>query len=60
MSEAGDARSHTTDVLIVGAGEAGLGVATELRDLAFGGHITVIGDEPYLPYQRPPLSKGFL
>lgn len=60
MSEAGGARSHTTDVLIVGAGEAGLGVATELRDLAFGGHITVIGDEPYLPYQRPPLSKGFL
>ena len=44
MSEQGGARSQT-DVLIVGAGEAGLGVATELRDLAFGGHIMVIGGE---------------
>lgn len=49
-----------TDVLIVGAGEAGLAVATELRNLDFQGGITVIGDEPYLPYQRPPLSKGFM
>lgn len=49
-----------TEVLVVGAGEAGLGVANELRDLDFGGHILVVGDEPYLPYQRPPLSKGYM
>jgi 3-phenylpropionate/trans-cinnamate dioxygenase ferredoxin reductase component len=49
-----------TDVLIVGAGEAGLGLAVELRLLGFGGRITVVGDEPFLPYQRPPLSKGFM
>lgn len=59
MTGNADATTYT-DVLIVGAGEAGLAVATDLRDLAFPGTITVVGDEPYLPYQRPPLSKGFM
>lgn len=49
-----------TGVLVVGGGEAGLGVATELRALGYIEAITIIGGEPYLPYQRPPLSKGFL
>ncbi|ABL80355.1 FAD-dependent pyridine nucleotide-disulfide oxidoreductase [Nocardioides sp. JS614] len=48
------------DVLIVGGGEAGLGVADELRALGFAGTITMAGEEPRLPYQRPPLSKGYL
>jgi 3-phenylpropionate/trans-cinnamate dioxygenase ferredoxin reductase subunit len=47
-------------VLVVGGGEAGLGVATELRALGYTNKITIVGGEPHLPYQRPPLSKGFL
>jgi 3-phenylpropionate/trans-cinnamate dioxygenase ferredoxin reductase component len=49
-----------TGVLIVGGGEAGLGVATQLRALGYAEAITIISGECYLPYQRPPLSKGFL
>ncbi|MEU8416733.1 FAD-dependent oxidoreductase [Amycolatopsis japonica] len=47
-------------VLVVGAGQSGFGVATSLRDKGFGGRVVLIGDEPGLPYQRPPLSKGYL
>src|SRR5581483_11504565 len=47
-------------VIIVGAGQAGSEVATSLRQHGYGGTITIIGDECYLPYRRPPLSKGFL
>jgi|SRR5579872_4355437 len=47
-------------VVIVGAGQAGFQVAWSLRTEGFSESITLIGDEPYLPYQRPPLSKGFL
>jgi 3-phenylpropionate/trans-cinnamate dioxygenase ferredoxin reductase subunit len=47
-------------VLIVGAGHAGGETAVALRIGGFGGLITLVGDEPHLPYQRPPLSKGFL
>src|SRR5919106_4532612 len=46
--------------LIVGAGLAGAKAAEALRDEGFGGHIVLIGDEPELPYERPPLSKGYL
>ena len=45
-------------VVIVGAGQAGFQVAASLRMEGFDGSITLIGDEPGLPYQRPPLSKG--
>jgi len=48
------------DVVIVGAGQAGFQVAASLRLEGFDGPITLIGDEPGLPYQRPPLSKGFM
>ncbi|MEH1017719.1 FAD-dependent oxidoreductase [Micromonospora sp. CPCC 206060] len=51
---------HRTGVLVVGGGEAGLALATELRDLGYTEQITIVGQEPYPPYQRPPLSKGFL
>ncbi len=47
-------------VLIVGAGQAGFQVAASLRMEGYEGPIRLIGDEPNLPYQRPPLSKGFL
>ena len=47
-------------IVIIGASQAGIGVAAELRRLGFGGAITVLGDEAHLPYQRPPLSKELL
>ena len=47
-------------IVIAGAGHAaGQAVAT-LKQKAFAGRIVLVGDEPYLPYQRPPLSKKFL
>ncbi|MBB3084666.1 NAD(P)/FAD-dependent oxidoreductase [Geodermatophilus sabuli] len=47
-------------VAVVGAGQAGLQLATTLRTLGYDGRIVLVGAEPGLPYQRPPLSKGFL
>ena len=47
-------------ILIVGAGQAGMQIAATLRDEGFVGDITLVGDEAYMPYQRPPLSKAFL
>ena len=46
--------------VIVGAGQAGARAAAELRSAGFGGRISLIGAEPHLPYERPPLSKGYL
>ena len=48
------------NVLIIGAGQAGAQTAYSLRQQGFSGGITIVGDEPALPYQRPPLSKGYL
>lgn len=47
-------------VIIIGAGQAGGEVAQRLRQGGFTGEITLIGEEPYPPYQRPPLSKKYL
>jgi 3-phenylpropionate/trans-cinnamate dioxygenase ferredoxin reductase subunit len=47
-------------VVIVGAGHAGGTAAAVLRQYGFEGPITLIGDEPLAPYQRPPLSKAWL
>lgn len=47
-------------MVVVGAGVAGANAALELRRLGFDGRVSLIGAEPHLPYQRPPLSKGFL
>ncbi len=47
-------------VVIVGAGHGGFQVAASLRQNGFDGRVTLIGDEPHLPYQRPPLSKDYL
>ena len=45
---------------MVGASLAGLRAAETLRDEGFAGSLTLIGDEPYEPYDRPPLSKQVL
>jgi 3-phenylpropionate/trans-cinnamate dioxygenase ferredoxin reductase subunit len=47
-------------VVIVGAGHAGGSVAAFLRQYGYAGAITIIGEEPIAPYQRPPLSKAWL
>lgn len=47
-------------IVIVGAGQAGLQAAETLRSGGFDGSVTLIGDEPHPPYQRPPLSKAWL
>ena len=47
-------------VIIAGAGNAAGQTITSLRQAKFPGRIILIGDEPYVPYQRPPLSKKFL
>ncbi len=49
-----------THVVVVGAGQAGSAVVAKLRGLGFDGQITMIGEEPAPPYQRPPLSKAYL
>ncbi|WP_024802800.1 NAD(P)/FAD-dependent oxidoreductase [Nocardia sp. BMG51109] len=49
-----------TGTLIVGAGQGGAQAALSLRDLGYEADITIVGSEPYMPYQRPPLSKAFL
>jgi len=47
-------------IAIIGASLAGLRAAESLRKAGFAGKLVVIGDEPYLPYDRPPLSKQVL
>jgi 3-phenylpropionate/trans-cinnamate dioxygenase ferredoxin reductase subunit len=47
-------------IVIVGGGQAASQAAATLRQDGFEGEVLVIGDEPQLPYQRPPLSKQYL
>lgn len=47
-------------VVIVGGGQAGFTVASELRSKGFAGEVHIVCAENALPYQRPPLSKGYL
>lgn len=47
-------------IVIIGAGQAGASLAARLRTLGHDGAITLIGAESDPPYQRPPLSKGYL
>jgi 3-phenylpropionate/trans-cinnamate dioxygenase ferredoxin reductase subunit len=47
-------------VVIIGGGQGGFQTAASLRAEGYQERITLIGDEPGVPYQRPPLSKGFL
>lgn len=50
----------TETIVIIGAGQAGAQAVISLRAEGFTGPITMIGDEAYAPYQRPPLSKAYL
>ena len=50
----------TDNIVIAGAGHAAGQVVVSLRQLKYAGKIVLVGDEPWLPYQRPPLSKKFL
>jgi len=47
-------------IVIVGTGQAGVQAAISLRDEGYDGALTLVGEEPGWPYQRPPLSKAFL
>src|SRR5215469_2680950 len=47
-------------LIIIGAGPAGFRAAEVLRQQASDAEISLVGDEPRPPYQRPPLSKAFL
>jgi len=48
------------DILIVGGGHAGAQAAIALRQNKYEGSIAIVGDEPGIPYERPPLSKDYL
>jgi 3-phenylpropionate/trans-cinnamate dioxygenase ferredoxin reductase subunit len=48
------------NVVVVGAGQAAAQLVEALRRRGYGGSIAVFGEEPWLPYQRPPLSKKYL
>lgn len=52
--------SSTEHVVVVGAGLGGLRTVESLRAAGFPGRISLIGDEPHEPYDRPPLSKELL
>src|SRR5207237_8716905 len=47
-------------IVIIGAGQAAAQAVATLSSEGFTGPLTVIGDEPYPPYQRPPLSKAYM
>ncbi|MCB4769130.1 FAD-dependent oxidoreductase [Ancylobacter sp. Lp-2] len=47
-------------VVVIGAGQAAFQLAASLREAGYEEPITLVGDEPGLPYQRPPLSKAYL
>jgi 3-phenylpropionate/trans-cinnamate dioxygenase ferredoxin reductase subunit len=49
-----------SDILIIGAGQAGAQAAISLRQEGFTGSIRMVGEESDLPYERPPLSKDYL
>ena len=49
-----------TQIIVIGAGQSGASLVAKLRKDGFDGDITLIGAEPVIPYQRPPLSKAYL
>ena len=46
--------------IVIGAGQAGAEVAYKLRDEGYEHRIVLVGQENYMPYQRPPLSKKYM
>lgn len=53
-------RNGSARVVVIGAGQAGFSAAARLRALGHEGPLTLVGDEPVAPYQRPPLSKAYV
>lgn len=51
---------HTETLVVIGAGHAGVELAFAARQQGWAGAIVLLGEEPHLPYHRPPLSKAFL
>lgn len=47
-------------IVVIGAGQAGASLVARLRSEGYDGNLTLVGAEPFLPYQRPPLSKKYL
>ena len=47
-------------IVVIGAGQAGATLVEKLREGGHDGPLTLVGSEPHLPYQRPPLSKKYL
>lgn len=52
--------ARSAPIVVVGAGQAGQQICESLRRGGYEGGLVLVGDEPDLPYQRPPLSKKFL
>ena len=52
--------SEIASIVVVGAGQAGASAIETLRAQGYRGRLSLVGDEPILPYQRPPLSKKYL
>jgi 3-phenylpropionate/trans-cinnamate dioxygenase ferredoxin reductase subunit len=50
----------TQRILIIGAGQAAAQAAATLRSKGYSGALSIVGEEPFPPYQRPPLSKAYL
>ncbi|MDI9979609.1 FAD-dependent oxidoreductase [Rhodococcus sp. IEGM 1307] len=60
MTTDGVEPSAQYDVVVVGTGHGGAHAAASLRQHGFTGSVALVGDEPDLPYERPPLSKDYL
>jgi 3-phenylpropionate/trans-cinnamate dioxygenase ferredoxin reductase component len=52
--------SLARQIVVIGAGQAAAQVLQSLRQGGYAGELTLIGEEPHLPYQRPPLSKAYM
>ena len=48
------------ELVVIGGGQAAIQCIASLRKEGYSGSITLVGEENHLPYQRPPLSKGYL
>ena len=55
-----DAAATTATAVVIGAGQTAAAAIRALRKAGFNGAIDLVGDEPHLPYERPPLSKDML
>jgi len=53
-------KGHLERIVVIGAGQAGVQAVASLRAESFAGSIVLAGEEPFPPYQRPPLSKAYL